>query len=64
MTGSNVDHVVVYRDAQQEWRWRGVARNGEIVAEGESHTRADDAARAAEGVFGDKVNIILERGKA
>jgi uncharacterized protein YegP (UPF0339 family) len=59
---SNVDHVVVYQDAQGEWRWHGVAGNGEIVAEGESHTREEDAARAAQGVFGVDVMIIRAQG--
>lgn len=35
----------VYQDKAGEWRWRVVAGNGEIVAEGESYTRLDDAAR-------------------
>jgi uncharacterized protein YegP (UPF0339 family) len=59
---TNVDHVVVYRDDAGAWRWHGVAGNGEIVAEGESHTRAEDAARAARGVFGVNIGIVLERG--
>ncbi len=50
---SNVVRVVVYRDIADEWRWRAEAGNGEIVAEGEGHTRAEDAARAARGVLGD-----------
>ena len=53
MEGTNVDHVVVFRDEAGEWRWRAVAGNGEIVAHGESHTREDDAARAAGAVFPD-----------
>lgn len=40
------DHVVVYRDAAQEWRWRRCDANGEIVAEsGEGY---DDRAYALE----------------
>lgn len=58
MTDSNVKHVVVYEDAAGEWRWHAVAPNGEIVAEGESHSREADAARAAQGVFGIDVTII------
>ena len=57
MTESNVDHIVVYRDTADQWRWRAVAGNGEIVSEGEAHTRAADAARAAQGVFGEMVDV-------
>lgn len=59
---SNVDHVVVYQDDAGEWRWHGIAGNGEIVAEGESHTREADAARAAQGVLGDAVPIVRAQG--
>ncbi len=48
---TNVVRVVVYRDMAEEWRWRAEAGNGEIVAEGESHTRPEDAERAARGVL-------------
>jgi uncharacterized protein YegP (UPF0339 family) len=60
MPESNVDHVVVYHDAGAGWRWRAVAANGEIVAQGEAHTRPEDAARAARGVLGDDVRVVLE----
>ena len=36
----------VWRDAAGEWRFRLVAANGEIVAQGESYTRRVDAIRA------------------
>lgn len=62
MTGANVDHVVVYQDQGGEWRWHGVAGNGEIVVEGESHTREEDAARAVMAVFGDEVQIVRAEG--
>ena len=58
---SNVDRVIVFCDDAGQWCWHGVAGNGEIVAEGESHTRPEDAARAARGVLGENVNIVLER---
>lgn len=58
MDNSNVDHVVVYQNEGGEWSWHGVAGNGEIVAEGESHGRPEDAARAVRGVFGDSVTIV------
>lgn len=61
MTESNVYRVEVYRDVtESRWRWRAVARNGEIVSEGQSHTREEDAARAARGVFGE--DIVIVRG--
>lgn len=36
----------VYR-SRDGWRWRLRARNGRIIAVGESHTRERDALRAA-----------------
>jgi len=59
---SNVDHVLVYKDEAGEWRWSAIAGNGEIVSEGESHTREEDAARAIRGVFGDDVTIVRASG--
>ena len=60
LTDTNVDHVVVYRNVSSEWCWRAVAGNGEIVSEGESHSREEDAARAVRGVFGEGVVIVRE----
>lgn len=40
----------VYEDVTGKWRWRLIAGNGEIVAQGEQHGSAHDAIRAAEGV--------------
>jgi uncharacterized protein YegP (UPF0339 family) len=38
----------VYKDATEEWRWRLVHKNGNILADsGESYTRSNDARRAA-----------------
>lgn len=51
MTESNVEQIVVFPDSAGEWRWRAEAANGEIVTEGEAHTRDYDAARAAHGVL-------------
>lgn len=48
---TDVDHIRVYQDQVGEWRWSAVAGNGEIVAEGESHTRREDARRAAEAAI-------------
>lgn len=39
--------IDVYQDTAGEWRWSLVAGNGEVVAQGESHTRKEDAERAA-----------------
>jgi len=58
MSETYVDHVLVYQDEAQGWRWSAIAGNGEIVAQGESHTRPEDAARAARGVFGANVRIL------
>ena len=59
---TNVDHVVVYRDSAEQWRWRAVAANGEIVSEGEAHTRNHDAARAALAVFGKDMPVVTDPG--
>jgi uncharacterized protein YegP (UPF0339 family) len=58
---TNVDHVEVFKSEAGQWCWHAVARNGEVVSQGESHTRAEDAARAASGVMGDQVRIVLRR---
>lgn len=43
-----MDRIEVFRDVRGEWRWRKVARNGEIVAvSGEGYTRKWSARRAA-----------------
>ncbi len=60
METTNVDHVRVYRDRAGEWRWQAIAKNSKIVSEGESHTREEDAARAARGVFGS--DVVIQRG--
>lgn len=39
--------IVIYQDEGSEWRWSLIASNGEIVAQGESHTTEADARRAA-----------------
>ncbi len=37
----------VYEDSAGEWRWRGIAGNGEIIADSsEGYTRKYDAERA------------------
>lgn len=34
---------VVYQDRRKQWRWRLLATNNRIVAQGECHTRRRDA---------------------
>jgi len=48
---TNVKDIETYQDAEGQFRWRAKAKNGEIVAQGESHTRRRDAKRAAQDVF-------------
>lgn len=40
----------VYQDKKKGWRFRLIAANGRIIAQGESHTRERDAWRAAKSV--------------
>lgn len=40
----------VYQDKAGAYRWRLVAANGRIIAQGEAHTRERDAWRAVETV--------------
>ena len=42
----NAPRFEVYR-SRDGWRWRLRARNGRVIATGESHTRERDALRAA-----------------
>jgi len=58
MSDTNVDHILVYQDDADQWRWTALARNQEVVAEGESHTRPEDAVRAARGVFGPDIRVL------
>lgn len=39
--------IHVYRDDADAWRWTLIAANGEVCAQGESHTSRTDAQRAA-----------------
>ena len=43
--------VEYYEDDAGEWRWRLVAANGEVVAQGEGHRDRTDAERAFEAVL-------------
>jgi uncharacterized protein YegP (UPF0339 family) len=51
----------VYK-ADDGWRWRRKADNGEIIATGESYTRKHDAKRSAERNFPD--DFIREEGQS
>lgn len=47
-----VDRVDIYRDAQGEWRWRYVRKNGEPMADsGEGYQNRVDCVAAAEYLF-------------
>jgi uncharacterized protein YegP (UPF0339 family) len=46
--GHMTDRVEVFEDKAGQWRWRRRSRNGEVLSQGESHTREADARRAAE----------------
>lgn len=37
--------ATIFEDVDGQWRWHVKAANGEIVAEGESYTREEDAVR-------------------
>jgi len=51
-------HYEIYVDRQLQYRWRLKARNGEIVATGESHPQKGNALRAIEWV---QVNASTQR---
>lgn len=42
--------MVIFRDSRDQFRFRLVAANGEIIATSESYTTRHDAVRAAERV--------------
>lgn len=43
--------VHLFVDGNLEWRWRAVARNGQILATSEGYTRRRDALRSARKFF-------------
>lgn len=53
--------VQIYQDEEAGWRFRVVAGNGEIIAQGESHTTEADALRAARTVATD-IAVALDIG--
>lgn len=45
---AHADHVDVYKDRNQEWRWRRQAGNGEVIAtSGEGYKRRSHAIEMA-----------------
>ena len=42
----------IYQDKKFEWRWRLKARNGKIVATGESYKRQTSAIKTVEKIIG------------
>ena len=47
-----VDYVELYQDEANEWRWRAVSNNGNVVADsGEGYKRYSDAENAAQELF-------------
>ena len=56
------DRVEVYRDEAQEWRWRRVAPNGEIVSDSaEGYVEKDYALQAAARYNSDVLDVVIER---
>jgi uncharacterized protein YegP (UPF0339 family) len=47
---SDVKELEVF-ESDDGWHWHGLAGNHEILVQGESHTRREDAVRAAEAAF-------------
>lgn len=41
------DVVTVWEASPEDWRWHVTAGNGEVLEQGEGHTRREDAVRAA-----------------
>lgn len=51
---------VIYQDSASQWRWRLVAANGKIVAQGECHPRKADAIRACDTVRRTAIAAVKE----
>jgi len=43
-------HFEVYKDAKEEWRFRLVAPNGQIIAVGESYKNKEDCLSTIESI--------------
>jgi len=48
---TNATSIEIFEGIDEQWYWRAVAGNGEIVAQSEAYTRKDDAESAAEDTF-------------
>lgn len=42
------DTLEVFETVDHSWAWHRQAGNGEVIAQGETHSRREDAVRAAE----------------
>ena len=47
---ANQVKLMLYRDVSEQYRWRLIAGNGEIVATSEAYTRLSSARRSAQRV--------------
>lgn len=54
---------VVYKDKKGQFRWRLQAKNGRILAQGESHTRKTSAERSVYAVRAAVADIIWRDSK-
>lgn len=55
--------VEIYRDALDRWRWRWLAKNGQVQADsGQSYADKRDCTRGLERVTGGRVEIRYGRG--
>lgn len=55
-----MDKVETYQDEDGQWRWRRVAPNEEIIVPPESHTRREDAVRAARRALDDQWEFVAD----
>lgn len=56
---TDVEHVKLWKDGAGEYRFVPVGANGEPLDNGsEGYTRAEDARRAARGLFGEDIRIV------
>lgn len=57
MTESAVDRVEVY-EADDGWRWRALARNNEVIGQGEAYASKAGAIEGVHDNYGDDVRIV------
>lgn len=59
------DEVVVYRDAEKQWRWRRIADDRTIIAtSGEGYHNVDDCSQAAVRVNRMVYVLLVDLGSA